>query len=76
MDSSWRYEPIRRRYALEDPQEIVRNVYRVLLTRGRDGFIVYVPDDPRFDETADLLIASGLTTLASEQAAIDESLAG
>jgi DUF2075 family protein len=74
--SSWQYKPIRRRYPLEDPQEIVRNVYRVLLTRGRDGFIVYVPDDPRFDETADLLIASGLTTLASEQAAIDESLAG
>jgi DUF2075 family protein len=74
--SSWQYKPVRRRYPLEDPQEIVRNVYRVLLTRGRDGFIVYVPDDPRFDETADLLIASGLTTLASEQAAIDESLAG
>jgi DUF2075 family protein len=72
----WDYHPIRRRYPLEDPQEIVRNVYRVLLTRGRDGFIVFVPDDPRFDATAAFLESSGLSTLADEQREIDRRAAG
>lgn len=69
--ATWDYKPVRRRYPLEDPQEIVRNVYRVLLTRGRDGFIVFVPDDQRFDATAEFLLQCGLTTLAAEQQQID-----
>jgi hypothetical protein len=28
-----------------------KNVYRVLLTRGREGTVVFVPDDPLYDST-------------------------
>lgn len=39
------------------------NSYRVLLTRGRDGFIVFVPDETRFDDTYNALIRSGIKQL-------------
>lgn len=32
------------------------NSYRVLLTRGRDGFIAFVPDETRFDSTYKALL--------------------
>src|SRR5262249_18005798 len=31
---------------LKDPLALRKNVYRVLLTRGRDGTVVYLPSDP------------------------------
>ena len=74
--SAWTYKPVRRRYPLDDPEEIVRNVYRVLLTRGRDGFVAFVPPDPRFDDVAEYLLGCGLATLSGEQLAIDRSMAG
>ena len=40
-----------------------KNSYRVLLTRGRDGFIVFIPDDPRFNSTFEVLLNSGLQKL-------------
>ena len=48
---------------VEDPHQIRLNSYRVLLTRGRDGFIVYIPDDRILDETFDILEQAGLRTL-------------
>lgn len=39
------------------------NSYRVLLTRGRDGFIAFVPDEYRFNDTYDVLIKAGLKVL-------------
>lgn len=47
----------------ENPHQIRLNSYRVLLTRGRDGFIVYMPDDRNFDETFELLKLTGLEEL-------------
>ena len=46
------------------PGVILQNVYRVLLTRGRDGFIVFVPPDPRFDATAQMLESAGVMSLS------------
>lgn len=40
-----------------------KNSYRVLLTRGRDGFIVFIPDEPRFNSTFEVLLNSGLQKL-------------
>lgn len=41
-----------------------RNSYRVLLTRGRDGFIIFVPPKPkRLDLVYDMLIKSGIKIL-------------
>jgi hypothetical protein len=48
---------------VHDPARMRRNVYRVLLTRGRDGTAVFVPPDTRFDATFDRLIACGFTRL-------------
>jgi len=48
---------------LKDPLTVRKNVYRVLLTRGRDGTVVYVPDDRRMDQTFARLRAVGLREL-------------
>jgi len=40
-----------------------RNVYRVLLTRGRDGTVTFVPEAAEFDETFQYLKASGFREL-------------
>ena len=62
-ENGWQYTPIRRRYPQDDPNLILRNVYRVLLTRGRDGLIVFVPPDPVFLRTREALKAAGMVTL-------------
>ena len=45
-------------------------------TWNTDGVIVFAPDEPLFDPTADLLGSSGLTTLAAEKASVNERVAG
>lgn len=62
-EQGWRFRPIRRRYPQEDPNLILRNVYRVLLTRGRDGLIAYVPPDSALLRTVDALRAAGMAAL-------------
>jgi hypothetical protein len=44
---------------VHDPLQLRKNVYRVLLTRGRDGTIVFVPPDERFDSTFEHLRSAG-----------------
>lgn len=46
-----------------DPQTVRKNVYRVLLTRGRDGTIVFVPPDARLDQTFGRFKAAGMRLL-------------
>lgn len=36
---------------VEDPLQIKRNAYRVNLTRGRDGLIIYIPNKTELEET-------------------------
>ena len=40
-----------------------RNTYRVLLTRGRDGFIVFVPNERKLDPVYDILKEVGIKEL-------------
>ena len=40
LQDDWHTKPIRRRYPQNDPDELLRNSYRVLLTRGRDGIVI------------------------------------
>ena len=42
------------------------NSYRVLLTRGRDGFIVFIPDEAKFDSTFETLVKAGIKELRSK----------
>jgi DUF2075 family protein len=62
--AAWRLKPIRRRYPQRDPQELLRNTYRVLLTRGRDGLVIWIPPDVLLDKTAVALEAAGAVKLA------------
>jgi DUF2075 family protein len=59
----WNTKPSRSKYAIEDPFRLRKNVYRVLLTRGRDGVVVFVPPDSNLDATYHILLASGLIQL-------------
>lgn len=46
-----------------DPRRLRANSYRVLLTRGRDAHVVFVPERPELDETWTFLRASGFRKL-------------
>lgn len=59
----WKTKPSRSRYKIEDPFKLRKNVYRVLLTRGRDGVVVFVPPIEKLDPTYHILLASGMTQL-------------
>lgn len=48
---------------VRDPFQLRLNAYRVLLTRGRDGCVVFVPEMSALDETFDHLTASGFRQL-------------
>ena len=39
------------------------NSYRVLLTRGRDGFIIFVPPEDKLDSVYEILVKSGIKEL-------------
>jgi len=44
---------------VKNPFQLRLNAYRVLLTRGRDGCVVFVPEMPALDETFEYLVAAG-----------------
>ena len=44
---------------IKDPFQLRKNSYRVLLTRGRDGIVIFVPPDPCLDGTYNRLIEFG-----------------
>jgi DUF2075 family protein len=52
-----------RRAQVKDPFQLRKNSYRVLLTRGRDGTIVFIPDLPELKETSEYLTNSGFRPL-------------
>ena len=51
------------RRAPKDAFVLRRNSYRVLLTRGRDGMILFVPPIDRLNETYQFLLSCGFKTL-------------
>ena len=52
------------RYNVQNPRQIRLNAYRVLLTRGRDGFIVFVPPGLKYDPVFDALVTAGCASLS------------
>jgi hypothetical protein len=52
-----------RQPGVKDPRRLRLNSYRVLLTRGRDGMVVFVPPTPEHGATAAALSAAGLQAL-------------
>ncbi len=60
---AWQSPPQRRSHA-RDPHKLRLNSYRVLLTRGRDGSVLFVPDgEPAFDANYDALCQAGAKSL-------------
>ena len=64
VSAGWELHPIRRRYPQVDPDQLLTNAYRVLLTRGRDGLVIFVPSDPMLDATEQALVRAGAEPLA------------
>ncbi|MBW4526472.1 MAG: DUF2075 domain-containing protein [Phormidium tanganyikae FI6-MK23] len=64
-DSAW--ITTTRQKNVRDPLQLRINSYRVLLTRGRDGFILFVPPESKMDRTFEILQSSGLALLADEE---------
>ncbi|WP_343089181.1 DNA/RNA helicase domain-containing protein [Methanocalculus natronophilus] len=60
---SWRSPQTTSRAKAKDPHKLRLNSYRVLLSRGRDGFIVFVPDEANMTSTYNALIQAGLRVL-------------
>jgi len=48
---------------IKDPFTLRRNAYRVLLTRARDGMILYLPDTNLLSEVRQHLLSSGVEDL-------------
>jgi hypothetical protein len=48
---------------VRDPYQLRVNAYRVLLTRGRDCTIVYVPALSSLDETYEYLVSAGFVAV-------------
>ena len=61
----WHLKPIRRRYPQVDPRQLLQNAYRVLLTRGRDGMVIFLPPEAQLNATETALLAAGVNPLPS-----------
>lgn len=53
---------------IHDAMQLRVNSYRVLLTRGRDASVVFVPPMPILDETYEYLVAAGFKPLDIDEA--------
>ena len=66
--TGWRINPINRKYPLDDPHQILENTYRVLLTRGRDGVVIWIPPHEDWDATEIALLSAGVRPLPEDSA--------
>ena len=62
----WELRKMRPRTPQIDPHQLRLNSYRVLLTRSREGIIIFVPPKPEFDQTEHALLAAGARILKSK----------
>jgi hypothetical protein len=66
VHGAWSNELAKRyqlRGAVKDPMQLRKNAYRVLLTRGRDATVIFVPPIPELDETFAYLMDAGVVEL-------------
>jgi len=61
----WAMRKMRTQFPQKDPHTLRKNSYRVLLTRSRDGLLIFVPHIEKFDFTEMVLLASGAKPLTS-----------
>lgn len=53
------------RSTARNPDKLRINSYRVLLSRGRDGMVIWVPPETELDSAYDALLRAGVTNLLS-----------
>ncbi len=73
-DGKWKSPPARRSKA-KDPHQLRVNSYRVLLTRGRDGFIVFVPNEIGMRSTYEALVGAGVREIGVGNNGVDREKA-
>ncbi len=61
---------------VKDPFQLRKNAYRVLLTRGRDATVVYVPRMPELDQTHGFLVDAGFKELRDPEGDFGDAIAG
>jgi DUF2075 family protein len=64
--NKWNFPRFTTRNKAENPQQLRLNSYRVLLTRSRDGFVVYCPEGPEMKDTYQVLNEAGMVDLDSQ----------
>lgn len=62
-DGEWSARYSGRTRYVDNTLDLRRNVYRVLLTRGREGTMIFVPGEERYDETHRALLDAGARSL-------------
>ena len=62
----WDLRKMRTRIPQVDPHQLRLNSYRVLLTRSREGMIIFIPPRPEFDLTEHALLGAGARILQSK----------
>ncbi len=63
VTNRWVSPPVGPRNQAHDPHQLRLNSYRVLLTRGRDGLIIYCPPESNMKSTFDAIRQSGVINL-------------
>ncbi len=71
--TEWQMRKMRTRIPQRDPHQLRMNSYRVLLTRSREGLIVFIPPKPEFDKTEHAFLAAGARILQSRIALAETS---
>jgi DUF2075 family protein len=67
QEGRWRPRPARTRFPQHDPTRLLMNGYRVLLTRGRDGLIIWLPPETQFDDTEKAILNAGARVLGESE---------
>jgi DUF2075 family protein len=63
-DNQWK-SPKAKKSKARDPHQLRVNSYRVLLTRGRDGFIIFIPNEIAMQSTYEALKVAGVLELVA-----------
>ena len=64
--TNWELRKMRTLVPQLDPHQLRLNSYRVLLTRSREGVVIFVPPTREFDQTENALLAAGARILQSQ----------
>lgn len=68
-DEGWKIKRGRANPLVNNPDQFRINTYRVLMTRGREGLVIFVPPGtPKMDAIAERLIRCGGSTLETRRA--------